>query len=28
LSTYFRISTDVSNEGLDQQAPNISKATK
>jgi hypothetical protein len=28
LSTYFRLKTDLSNEGLDEQAPNVTKATK
>ena len=28
LQTYFSIKTDVSSEGLDEQAPNVSKATK
>lgn len=28
LMTYFKLKTDLSNEGLDEQAPNVSKATK
>ena len=28
LSTYFVLKTDVSGEGLDEQAPNVSKSTK